>query len=751
MFFLMIIGLAVLVLVFLAALWAGKESDAAALDRQRQLVTARLKDQVERVSHEIQLMSAGYGSLLQTDRPTAANRALIESKPIEGGTSAEMFGKIATTIFGYNGAFLVTAEGNLAFDTDAEAVRRFKWVRPLLQPMIHQLQADYKKGGSLHAKNRNRVELLRLEGRPSIAGVAMVSSPGDGESKKKPAEELYLVAFRFIDGAALDALSREQGLNGARYARTADQEHNEVAFQIEATGTDEPIGFIVWTPDLPGSRVVGRLAPVLSVVGIVIAGLFIKLMTRLRRSLRELSASENHARHLSLHDVLTGLPNRALFAARLQHEIWTTQNSGVNAALAVIDLDHFKEVNDAFGHPAGDELLRSAVDRIKTLIKRSDTLARIGGDEFILLFMGSPEVVSDALDACRAIVSALSKPFYLQHGDAQVRIGCSIGFTTFGQLSLSANEILRRADVALYEAKAKGRGQMIEYDPGLDQRVEMREALKIDLRKLLALHQGGLDAFDAEVAQQGQLEVFFQGVHRANVAEELSGAEALIRWRHPIYGLLSPDRFIPLAEEIGLIDQLGLWVLRRAVAAASVWPPHISVAVNVSASQIRSPDFARQVLSILTEGGLTPSRLELELTEAALFELDGQPRTQIASLRSHGIRIALDDFGTGFSSLSHLVQINIDRIKIDRSFVQLLGTRAEGAAIVSAIIALSKSLGKATTAEGVETENQREFLTAAGCTDLQGFLLSRPVPEPTFSSGLQSVSQTKMRRTQLAD
>lgn len=730
-------GLAILGLVFLAAIWAGRESDAAALDRQRQLVNSRLLDQVQRVSQDIQLMGAGYASLLVADSPAASGK-----NERAGTTSAATFGRIATTVFGYNAAFLVTPAGELALQADPETKRRFKWVRPLLQPMIQDLEAKQHGApqGPSSDPEPSRVELMRLEGRPSVAGVVSVT----GSSKADPhqandANRLYLVAFRFLDGVTLDTLSREQGLAGARYARTADQEQNEVAFEIEATTTGEPIGFIIWRPDLPGTRVIGRLVPVLSVAGLVIAGLFFALMGRLRGSLRELSASEHHARHLSLHDVLTGLPNRALFAARFDQCLAAMKSPGEHAVLALVDLDKFKEVNDIHGHAAGDELLRAAVERMNALIETGDTLARLGGDEFALLLPHVREGDDSYILLCNAIIEALSKPFQLRGGDVVVRIGCSIGTAVFHDAAEATSEILRRADVALYEAKTSGRGRLIEYEPSLDHRVEARENLKNDLRLVL---EGPTHLSDsAEIvspSDPGHLEVFFQGVHRADAHGRLSGAEALVRWRHPTLGLLSPDKFIPIAEEAGMIDQLGGWVLRNAAKAAASWPADMSVAVNVSPSQIRHRDFDRYVLSILAETGLSPSRLELELTEAALFNIDENAQGTLGRLRSQGIRIALDDFGTGFSSLSHLIQFNIDRIKIDRSFVRLLGTQAEGAAIVSAILGLSRTLGKATTAEGVETEGQRDFLVAAGCNDLQGFLFSRPLPPANFLASLPS-------------
>jgi hypothetical protein len=302
-------GLAILGLVFLAAVWAGSESDAAALDRQKELVNSRLQDQIARVAQETQLMGAGYASFLAVDS-LAHNERVSASELGNVPVSAETFGKIATTVFGYNAAFLVNSAGNLALPSDDETSHRFKWVRPLLQPLIHKLEGStqHPLGQQTGFPKTGRVELMRLEGRPSIAGVVSVLIP----STAAPAgNNLYLLAIRFLDGAALDTLSREQGLAGARYARSADQGADEVAFQINATATGEPLGFIIWKPDLPGSRVLGRLAPVLSGAGLVIAGLFFALMARLRGSLKELSESEHHAKHLSVHDVLTGLPNRS--------------------------------------------------------------------------------------------------------------------------------------------------------------------------------------------------------------------------------------------------------------------------------------------------------------------------------------------------------------------------------------------------------------------------------------------------------
>jgi diguanylate cyclase (GGDEF)-like protein len=731
-------GLAILALVFLAAIWASAESDAAALDRQRNLVNERLHDQLQRVSQEMQLIGAGYTSLLAGD-PAAVMSGGVDQPERRGVGSVHTFEDIATTVFGYDAAFLVTPSGKLALRSDQETTRRFEWVRPLLEPLFQAVKANQLNNTSAPDAEASQVELMRLEGRPSVAGVTSVSSPlADINHNSHSDQKFYLAVFRFLDGATLDAISRDQGLAGARYARTADPGENEVAFQIEATQTGEPIGFIVWEPDLPGSRVVGRLVPVLSIAGLVIAALFFALMGRLHRTLQELRVSEQHARHLAAHDGLTGLSNRALFTSRLEHHLVALNAGKKLAAVALIDLDRFKEINDTYGHAAGDDLLCAAVDRISSLIKPGDTLARVGGDEFALLL---PEV-SDADESCAIcnnIILELTKPFNLKARDLTVNVGCSIGIIVVTEAGEVSSEVLRRADTALYDAKAKGRGRLIQYSPSLDQRVVERELIKSDLRLVLEHHLFGVRSINAVgLRSAGSLELYYQGIHRGDQQATLCGAEALIRWRHPTLGLLSPDKFIPIAEEAGLIDLLGEWVLRNAARAAASWPAHITLAVNVSPSQIRKPGVADLIFSILSDVGLAPIRLELELTEAALFSIDKEAQATLARLRAAGIKIALDDFGTGFSSLSHVIQLNIDRIKIDQSFVKLLGTKAEGAAVISAILGISHVLGKETTAEGVETESQREFLVAAGCTQLQGFLLSRPIPLAAFVATLRA-------------
>lgn len=743
------IGFAALGLVFLSGVWAGGESDAAALERQRQLVTQRLDEQVAQVSEAIDQVGSGYMSLLSANlsQHTGVEAAGAgENSYAIGLDSAETISKIVVAVFGYDRAFVVDGTGRLAMRSDAETTKRFLWIRPLLIPLLRERQ-KFEEGKSdpvrpeASADSRRRrafAELMRLEGRPTIAGIAPISrngGPGVGGIILPPEEMRFLIAIRFLDGQVLDDLSREQGLNGARFARSADPEENEVAVQIDAGATGEPIGFIVWSPDLPGSRVIGRLLPALSGAAFVIVVLFLLLLARLRVSLIELKLSEANARHLASHDVLTGLPNRGFFSDRLEECLRRISGSSQRSAIALIDLDRFKAINDSFGHAAGDELIRAAAERMQAIIRPCDTLARLGGDEFALLLrdIGSGNALLDAV--ADSLIAELKRPFYLRSGEVVAHVGGSIGMAMLPLSAGDAGEILRHADVALYEAKNQGRGRLVHFQPAMEDGRKVREILKGELRFLLGIQADSEHRGKAEVVRHhpdrpgvGNLELYFQTIHSAAEGHVATGAEALIRWHHPKHGLLGPSSFIPLAEEGGMIDSLGLWVLREACRAATNWPNATFVAVNVSPLQLRVPGFDEEVGKVLLEEGLAPSRLELEVTESALIADSNDVADTLDRLRARGIQISLDDFGTGYSSLSHLMQFGIDRIKIDRSFVSLLDTRADGAAIVSALVSLGRTLELSTTAEGIETEAQRDFLVGLGCTDLQGYLFSQPVP-----------------------
>ncbi|OAS20199.1 diguanylate cyclase [Methylobacterium platani] len=414
--------------------------------------------------------------------------------------------------------------------------------------------------------------------------------------------------------------------------------------------------------------------------------------------------AERRIAHMALHDALTGLPNRVLFHRRLAEAV----AAGAPVGLLCLDLDHFKLVNDTLGHPAGDALLRQVAERLRACLPAAGLVARLGGDEFAVLGPAGRDALLGLADR---IIAALGRPFALPEFQ-DVTVGTSIGIALAPEHGDDPDGLLRKADTALYAAKADGRRTRRVFEPAMDAALQRRRALERDLRAAIAA--------DA-------LEVHYQPlVATGDLA--VTGCEALLRWRHPERGFVSPAEFIPVAEETGMIAALGEWVLREACREAAGWPGGVRVAVNLSPAQFRTPDLAGTVARALAESGLDPARLELEITEQVMLEETVANVAVLRRLRGLGVRIAIDDFGTGYASLSYLQAFPFDKIKIDRSFTAALGREATAVAIVQAVIGLGASLGITTLAEGVETEAQLASLRRSGCAEVQGFLFSRPVP-----------------------
>ncbi|MFT4117009.1 EAL domain-containing protein [Bradyrhizobium sp.] len=412
--------------------------------------------------------------------------------------------------------------------------------------------------------------------------------------------------------------------------------------------------------------------------------------------------------HMARHDALTNLPNRMLFHEQLEQGL---RRAKANDQLAVLclDLDHFKDINDSLGHPIGDALLKEVGRRLKATVGENDTVARLGGDEFAVVQLGRSEEAAATLLASQ-LVEVISAPYEID--DHQIVIGVSIGISLWPQDGSNPDELLKNADLALYRAKADGRGTYRFFETGMDARAQARRMLEMDLRAAL---------------QRNEFEVHYQPI-RDVASDRVVAFEALLRWNHPLRGMISPVGFIPLAEETGLIIQLGEYVLRSACADAATWPDGVGVAVNLSPVQFKSPNLIASVTAALKESGLTARRLELEITESVLLQNSEATLATLHELRSMGVRISLDDFGTGYSSLSYLRSFPFDKIKIDRSFVSELATREDSMAIIRAVTGLGRSLGIVTTAEGVENDAQLELLRREGCTQVQGYLFSKPRP-----------------------
>jgi diguanylate cyclase (GGDEF)-like protein/PAS domain S-box-containing protein len=436
----------------------------------------------------------------------------------------------------------------------------------------------------------------------------------------------------------------------------------------------------------------------------------------------ERKRAEAEVAYLAHHDALTALHNRAYFLDHLAAKIESSRRTKETFAVCCIDLDLFKDVNDSFGHPTGDRLLRMVAHRLQATLGKDDLAARLGGDEFavILNHVASPSQVGDFASR---LIDLLSEAYAID--GLQVTIGASMGVALYPGDGQTADDLLRNADMALYQAKSEGGGQHHFFQKAMHLKALDRRALESDLKSALAA---------------GQLQVHYQPVVDIS-GDRVSGFEALLRWRHPARGNIAPSDFIPIAEATGLIIPIGEWVLKTACAEAATWPNEMTVAVNLSATQFRTPNLVNVVVGALAHSGLAAERLELEITESVLLVETETTLATLHKLRDLGVRIALDDFGTGYSSLSYLRGFPFDKLKIDRSFVKDLPDRNDCVAIITAIAGLAKNLGIATTAEGVETQDQLDFLRRQGCTQAQGFLFSPARPRSELAELVKTINR----------
>jgi len=456
-----------------------------------------------------------------------------------------------------------------------------------------------------------------------------------------------------------------------------------------------------------------RLHWVFSAIAASLILIGIVLIALLNRHNRLLGRAHQELHVLAHQDALTGLPNRVVLREKLEQALAGMRPQGRTVSVSYLDLDHFKDVNDSFGHETGDELLKAVADRLRACIPPGEgqvrnLISRFGGDEFAILQTGIRRPEESAALASR-VVQALQEPFSVN--GQEIFIGTSIGIA-LAQRHMNSSQILKNADMALYHAKADGRGTFRFFEPEMDAQLQARRVLEVDLRKAIG---------------NGEFELFYQP--QINIeANEIGGFEALLRWHHPERGLVPPAEFIPVIEDTGLISPLGDWIIEEACREAASWPRDINVAVNLSPIQFRNRGLVQSVTRALALSGLAPHRLELEITESVLLQDSETTVSTLHQLRRLGVRIAMDDFGTGYSSLSYLRSFPFDKIKIDQSFVREMSQRTDCLAIVQSVASLGASLGMPTVAEGIETEDQLRQIQAAGCTDAQGYYFGRPKP-----------------------
>lgn len=561
-------------------------------------------------------------------------------------------------------------------------------------------------------------DLMIMDDRP-VAASAMLVLPLTAETADRPGDRQVLLSVRYLDGSFRDRLARDYLLARPRFSTSYDKRAGEESVPLRAR-SGQVVAWFFWRPELPGSAIKAVLAP----LGAMAAGLIVLLMlvlgrrliastNDLRAAIMRLQASEAQAHHLAFHDPLTGLPNRAKFNDHFDHALVEARR-GRSCALILLDLDRFKHVNDNFGHLAGDALIQEFGCRLSGLLRDQDMVARLGGDEFAVLLDGV-RTTAEIDQICDRIRDAVNRPFEVLGNQAHV--GVSMGVILAPLSGTERTELLRKADIALYAAKGEGRDCHRHFSPAMDAGVRFRSEIEEDLREALASGTGLHMNYQPLVNEQGRA----------------VGVEALLRWEHPQRGPISPAQLIPIAEETGLIAPLGDWIVEQACRASVAWPD-LFVAINFSPVQFRGPHFADRVIGIVNACGADPKRIEVEVTESVLIDDDENVRSALRRLRAAGLRIALDDFGTGYSSLSYLRRFDVDKIKIDRSFIQHLGHGADSAAIITAVITLGHAMGLTVTAEGVETDEQLQFLRENGCNQLQGFYFSAPVPAQDVSA-----------------
>jgi diguanylate cyclase (GGDEF)-like protein len=437
------------------------------------------------------------------------------------------------------------------------------------------------------------------------------------------------------------------------------------------------------------------------------------------------TATESRVAYLAHHDTLTGLANRFSFDGQLQAAAARAREKNLSYAVLFMDLDGFKNVNDALGHAVGDSLLREVASRIRSALSPDDFVARFGGDEFAILHF-SNDIEKTATALARGLIDVTNGCEAVD--GHQVFVGASIGIAVASDAS-DPNTLMKRADLAMYRAKADGRGQYRLFHPEMDALAQQRRSLELDLRVAIA---------------RGEFEIFYQPIVNLE-RKSLTGFEALLRWKHPERGILSPDTFIPLAEETGLIVPIGEWALRQACADAIHWPAGLRVAVNLSAVQFRNKNLIGVIVNALASSGLHPSRLELEITESVLLGNNQQTLEMLKQVRKAGVAISLDDFGAGYSGLGYLRSIQFDKVKIDKSFIREMASRGESLAIIQAAVGLAASLGISTTAEGLETEEQLREVVVEGCIEGQGFFFSKPLPAGRVPEMIERVHQLGRR------
>ncbi|MEA3031974.1 MAG: hypothetical protein QOG13_3299 [Sphingomonadales bacterium] len=547
---------------------------------------------------------------------------------------------------------------------------------------------------------RSAAAVVRIGDHGELASV-MAITPSVNMSLQRPTPRI-LVSFIKLDGAYWQTAGRDMLLPDLGFGSPSGERRGSFALK---TDRGSPLGTLAWTPRRPGLLLMGNVLP-LVLIGLAVSILFVSaLARRLVSASRALEAREAAAQHLANHDALTELPNRRMLESEFAAFGASAEKQGLRLAVACVDVDRFKDINDTLGHHAGDRLICGLTDRLRAAVGQADFVARLGGDEFAILRLCRDDADADRLLA--AVRACFAEPFPITGHLVEANASAGIAFAAEGH---SFEDLMRQADIALYEAKAAGRACDVRFEASMSEKIEKRRMLEIDLRRAIA---------------QGELSVAYQPIVEASTGQ-ISSVEALCRWTSARHGAVPPDVFIPIAEEAGLMADLGRFVIERAIADSLRWPL-LHTAINVSAAQLRSVSILDDLIGPAERHGVSPKQITIEITESVLLANDGHTARMLQTLKERGFALALDDFGTGYSSLAYIRDFPFDRLKIDRSFVHGLQNSERALAIIEAVANFGRILGKDVVAEGIETEQEMQAMQRVGCTHLQGYLFSRPV------------------------
>lgn len=671
-----VVGLGILAMV----VQAGRSGDTVAIQRASFVIATGIDAFVNQSSRE-HVAAWEAAAVAGTSSPEAGARILLTA-----------YRHMIVLLDGMEGRILA-AENVLPADLSAAVAA----VEPFRAAAMERKAGLRTFAPSVLGSTETQVtaRLLAFNGHPAVA-----------IHSYRPESGASLTTLRLFDEGFLISLTRDYAVDEPHFAMSGDVAWPATAKRLVGDA-GETIGYFVWSPKRAGTDILKRLLPIF-VPGLLM--LFVLtgwLILGAAKRNTDFATSEAHARFLSLHDELTGLPNRRAFTKEMERAVSQLEAERIPVHFALIDVDHFKDVNDTLGHHAGDELVIAVGNRIRSAIGNQGMVARLGGDEFAVLVSGRLSV-GRVRELVARVSGTFAAPFDL--GGQTVYATASAGVVSAVEPGLDGTTIVRRADVALNRAKSEGRARAVVFTEDMDDAVQLRRNLEIDLRSAI---------------ETNALEVHYQPIMN-HTGRQIVGAEALVRWPHPKQGMISPVVFVPVAEESGAIVALGAWVIRRVFEDAAKLPCFL-LSINLSPVQFRAPEFVSMVSDLVKATGVDPRQIEFEITETMLIRDHDRAGRALAELRAMGFRIALDDFGTGYSSLSYLRQFRVEKIKIDQSFVGSIESSPEAAKIVHAIVGLARALGMIVTAEGVETHDQHRFLQAAGCDLLQGYLFARPV------------------------